>query len=184
MEVSKKDKAKSEAEQKQAVTSCKANSQIKKRQILEAQAHKAAARAEALHIHLATSTPSTKGFPSHALKKSKGIERPTAVTSPSSLMSHLSPQRKSAVVKKWVMINSPLCSEGRSFSSRSGTISGSGDDYNTESGSSGAPPLCQPLAAGQFGWVSSRGGQHTAPPLEDPPPLVVARGIHLTWGEE
>jgi hypothetical protein len=125
---------------------------------LEAQACTAAARAEALCIQLATSTPLTKGSPSHALKKSKGIEGPTAVTSPSSLTSHLSPQQKSAVVKKRVMIDSPLHSEGHFSSSGSGIISGSSDDSETALGSSGAPPLCQPLAAGQFGWVSPRGG--------------------------
>jgi hypothetical protein len=88
MAAAKKDKAESKAEQKQAVASCKANSQLKKCQKLEAQACKAAARADALRIQLATSTPSTKGSPSHALKKSKGIEWPTAVTSLSSLTSH------------------------------------------------------------------------------------------------
>ncbi len=148
MAVAKKDKAELEVEQKQAVTSCKADSQLKKCEILEAQARKAAARAETLRIQLETSTPSTKGSPSHVLKKSKGIKGPTAVTSLSSLTAHLSPQRKSAVVKKWVMINSPLRSEGHSSSSGYGTISGSGDDSDTVLGSSGVPPLCQPLAAG------------------------------------
>jgi hypothetical protein len=88
MAAAKKDKAESEAERKQAVASCKANSQLKKCQKLEAQARKAVARADALRIQVATSTPSTKESLSHALKKSKGIEGPTAVTSPSSLTSY------------------------------------------------------------------------------------------------
>jgi hypothetical protein len=79
----KKDKAETEAEQKHAVVSCKAYSQLKKREKLEAQAQKAAARAEALHIQLETSTPSTTGYSAHVIKKSKGSEGHTAVTSTS-----------------------------------------------------------------------------------------------------
>jgi hypothetical protein len=54
MAAAKKGKAESEAEQKQAVTSCKANSKLKKCEKLEAQARKAAERAEALRIQLET----------------------------------------------------------------------------------------------------------------------------------
>jgi hypothetical protein len=138
----KKDKAELKAKQKHAVASHKANSQLKKCEKLKAHAQKVAARAEALPIHLETSTPSMKGSSAHALKKSKGSEGHTAVTSPSSLMAHLRSQWLSAVVKKRMMLNSPRCSEGLSSSSGSRPISGSSDDSNAASSISGAPLLC------------------------------------------
>jgi hypothetical protein len=48
----KKDRAETEAEQWRAVASCKANSQLKKREKLEAQAQKAVVRAGVLRIQL------------------------------------------------------------------------------------------------------------------------------------
>jgi hypothetical protein len=46
-------------------------------------------------------------------------------------MAHLSPQQKSAAVKKRVMLDSPCCSKGPPSSSGFGLISGCGDDSDT-----------------------------------------------------
>jgi hypothetical protein len=88
------------------------------------------------------------GSSAHVLKRNKGSEGHTAVTSLSTLMAHLSPQRKSTAVKKWVMLYSPCCSEALPSFSDSRPISGSGDNFDTALGTLGAPPLQQPMAAG------------------------------------
>ncbi len=105
------------------------------------------------------------------------------MTSPSSLTSHLSPQQKSAAVKKRVMIDSPLCSKGHFFPGPVLFLA-----------AVTTPTLCW-VAQGHLRFVNLwlladlvgsllEAANNTGPPLKDPPPLVVARGIHLTPGEE
>jgi hypothetical protein len=94
----------------------------------------------------------------HVPKKNKGIGGKATIPSAAALMMHCSPQQKSAGQSEWVMINSPLCSQGPPSSSGSLSLSGMEDDSSAESAIATDLSLPRAPAASWFAPASLRGG--------------------------